>query len=466
MTSNHRLINVTAVSIAKRRVDSLLQIAVVLWLKKKQLDARRRAAAARRRRFRRLKRYVQILNLAKLDHLERVRKRNPRRWWVRPRAHPQWFKDETPLWPDDKWVETFRMTKASFYKLVNLLEPHISKQDTPFRAAVPPDERLAIALFRLTTNMYFRNIADQFGRGKATCVQATNEVVTAICKLKNRFIRWPRGDELRDIINGFDELSNHPMVAGAVDGSHIPVLAPADQREEYYCHKGFYSINLQAVADFRLRFLNVFTGHAGRAHDARVFSASSICRSGHAGTLFDDIHGVFDGVVVKPLLLADAAYPLRSWLMKGYPEDGRLMPAEAEFNTCLNTARNVVERAFGILKARFRCLRKQLDMAIFNVSEVILACCCLHNFCLDQGEVILPEWEREAEEDKQKFDERLRAANSRTAACIARDQLRAENFELVDGLPDGVEMTEDGETVRRAIMTYLFEKKNNNAVEI
>lgn len=57
--------------------------------------------------------------------------------------------------------------------------------------------------------------------------------------------------------------------------------------------------------------------------------------------------------------------------------------AQKKFNTVLSSKRSVIERAFALLKDRFRRL-KFLDM---NVDEmipyVIIACTVLHNICLD-----------------------------------------------------------------------------------
>ena len=40
-----------------------------------------------------------------------------------------------------------------------------------------------------------------------------------------------------------------------------------------------------------------------------------------------------------------------------------------------------MERAFGFLKRRWRCLLKRLDNGLSNVSFVIIASCVLHNIC-------------------------------------------------------------------------------------
>ena len=50
-------------------------------------------------------------------------------------------------------------------------------------------------------------------------------------------------------------------------------------------------------------------------------------------------------------------------------------------NKALSSARVTSECAFGVLKARWRCLLNNLDCQIENVSTVIIASCVLHNIC-------------------------------------------------------------------------------------
>ena len=64
------------------------------------------------------------------------------------------------------------------------------------------------------------------------------------------------------------------LCVGAVDGSHIPVRPPVLNHTNYYNHKGWYSILVQAVIDHKYLFHYLNVGWPGSVHDARVFANS------------------------------------------------------------------------------------------------------------------------------------------------------------------------------------------------
>ena len=47
-----------------------------------------------------------------------------------------------------------------------------------------------------------------------------------------------------------------PNCVGAIDGTHIPILAPLINKSDFYNRKGFYSINvIMAVCDGKKRYI-------------------------------------------------------------------------------------------------------------------------------------------------------------------------------------------------------------------
>ena len=81
------------------------------------------------------------------------------------------------------------------------------------------------------------------------------------------------------------------------------------------------------------------------------------------------------------MIIGDEAYPLSNWLLKPFPDNGALTRPQLKFNRTLSSARSIVERAFGLLKVRWRCLLKRLDSQKENVISIIITCCVLHNIC-------------------------------------------------------------------------------------
>lgn len=88
---------------------------------------------------------------------------------------------------------------------------------------------------------------------------------------------------------------------------------------------------------------------------------------------------------INSYLVGDAAYSLHENLMTPYRDNGHLTHKQKNYNFCHSSARMVIERAFGLLKGRFRSLLiwNVLDMERVDlIPEFIISCCVLHNICL------------------------------------------------------------------------------------
>ena len=64
---------------------------------------------------------------------------------------------------------------------------------------------------------------------------------------------------MKEVVEGFEKYWGFPQAAGAIDGTHIPIVRPQESASDYYNRKEFYSITMQAVVDFRglLRMLTL-----------------------------------------------------------------------------------------------------------------------------------------------------------------------------------------------------------------
>lgn len=85
-------------------------------------------------------------------------------------------------------------------------------------------------------------------------------------------------------------------------------------------------------------------------------------------------------------LVGDAAYPIGPQLMTPYRDNGHLSEKQKRFNTCLSRARVTIERAFGLLKTRFRRLFYMETKRPDIIVTLIITACVLHNACLMWGD--------------------------------------------------------------------------------
>lgn len=77
--------------------------------------------------------------------------------------------------------------------------------------------------------------------------------------------------------------------------------------------------------------------------------------------------------------LGDAAFPLMENLLRPYPGN-YLTNDKLIFNYRLSRARRTIENAFGILVGRWRILLTTLNLRPKNITHIMLATVCLHNF--------------------------------------------------------------------------------------
>lgn len=85
----------------------------------------------------------------------------------------------------------------------------------------------------------------------------------------------------------------------------------------------------------------------------------------------------------QEFIIGDKAYSVLTWCISLFRNFGNLTQAQQKFNQALSKMRQVIERAFALLKGRWRRL-KYLDMNRDDVIPfTIITCCVLHNICLD-----------------------------------------------------------------------------------
>lgn len=130
----------------------------------------------------------------------------------------------------------------------------LHRQNTLMCMSIPLEKRIGVALWHLALGIDFKTLSEMFGMGNSTvCVWM---VCCALLKTHIQFISLPKGNRLREIVDGFQDKWGFPHCGGALGGSHISITAPCSSAKDYANDRGRHSIILQPVADHLSRGVN------------------------------------------------------------------------------------------------------------------------------------------------------------------------------------------------------------------
>ena len=208
---------------------------------------------------------------------------------------------------------------------------------------------------------------------------------------------------------------NSIFCLGAIDATEFEIRQPLNQLPSYTSRKCKTTIKLQIVSTHDLEIIDAAVGFPGSIGDARVLRLSPLSRALGAKLVRSNYH-----------ILGDTAYPLRQHLLVPFRNNHELEDHEMAFNRALKSDRQVVERAFGLLKMKWRRLKFLDYFRMRYAHRTLLVCCCFHNFGLRHDNWLddAPDVELDDEEDPDyEFDE-----ERETEEGLQKRQFIAEQF--------------------------------------
>nr|XP_043619833.1 uncharacterized protein LOC122591639 [Erigeron canadensis] len=169
-----------------------------------------------------------------------------------------------------------------------------------------------------------------------------------------RYLRRPTPSDLQRIYDVHEQVVGFPGMIGSIDCMHWPwEMCPAAWRGTYTSgHVGRPSLILQAVASNDLWIWNVYFGQQGSHNDINVFESSPILEeiiNGLAPTAPFWANGNF---YEKGYYLGDDIYPEYATFVKTFSDP--IDEKRRHFKKKQESARKGIERAFGVLKKRWK----------------------------------------------------------------------------------------------------------------
>ncbi|XP_075492429.1 uncharacterized protein LOC142530477 [Primulina tabacum] len=242
-----------------------------------------------------------------------------------------------------------------------------------------------------------RNVQERFQHSGETVSRQFHSVLESIWKLSR--------DIIKPIDLNFTDVSEYIKndkrywpyfkdCIGAIDGTHICIRVPPSKQIDFIGRKGYTSTNVMAVCDFDMCFTFVWAGWEGSAHDSKIFKEAMPRERLH-----------FPLPPEGKYYLVDACYPTFKGFMGPYKDTRyhlpqfRLAPKFRSKNEVFNyhhsSLRTIIERTFGVCKARWKVLQNMPTFCQDTQFKIIVACFALHNFIrrYDAAEDILEQLE-------------------------------------------------------------------------
>ncbi|GKA17129.1 putative nuclease HARBI1 [Tanacetum coccineum] len=194
-------------------------------------------------------------------------------------------------------------------------------------------------------------------------------------------------ETMKNAITNIGAQENQDKILGAVgafDGTLIHASMPSHKQNVYRARgRGDCYQNVLAICDINMIFTYIVARWEGTAHEARILNEA----------LDDPIYEFLIPPSDK-YYLCDAAYRhtrgfmapyrnVRYWL--GDFRRKRAMTSKEKFNHAHAKLRNVIERAFGVLKARFPILKRMPKFPLVKQRDITIACFAIHNFIRKEG---------------------------------------------------------------------------------
>ncbi|XP_059596802.1 uncharacterized protein LOC104880679 isoform X1 [Vitis vinifera] len=292
--------------------------------------------------------------------------------------------------------ELMRMEKHGFISLCHMFREKGWLVDSKH---LNVEEKMAMFLMTISHNLQNRLIKNRFQHSSQTIHKYFHEVLVAMVNFSKEMITPP---SFNDSSNG---ISNRRLrqifkdAVGAIDGTLIHACIPTNQQVPYRgCGRGECFQNVMAVCDFDMIFRFVVVGWEGTAHDSRVLTE----------TIRNPQHN-FPMPPSEKYYLVDAAYThtrgfmapyrnVRYWL-SDFRSGGKAVGKEEIFNQCHARLRNVIERAFGVVKARFPILKRMTPYSFTTQTKIVMTCFSIHNFLrqISVADRLFSEYDNEVE---------------------------------------------------------------------
>ncbi|XP_024013813.1 uncharacterized protein LOC112087893 isoform X1 [Eutrema salsugineum] len=330
---------------------------------------------------------------AMLDHQTATTQKRKKRAYIereREQGHHRLWNDyfsEGSTYPPHVFRRRFRMNKELFMHIVDRLSNEIpyfqQRRNAHGRFGLSGLQKCTAAIRMMAYGCPADAVDEYLRLGASTALLCLKNFTEGIIQLfGDEYLRRPTPADLQRLLND-GERRGFPGMMGSIDCMHWEWKnCPTAWKGQYTRGSGKPTIVLEAVASQDLWICHAFFGPLGTLNDINVLERSPV---------FDDI---LQGRAPKVQYWVNGhKYKMGYYLTDGiYPKWAAFIPTiplpqddkTSLFATTQESTRKDVERAFGVLQARFEIVR---NPALFwdkeKIGNIMRASIILHNMIVE-----------------------------------------------------------------------------------
>ncbi|CEP17266.1 hypothetical protein [Parasitella parasitica] len=264
----------------------------------------------------------------------------------------------------------YRINPTTFHRIVD-----ICKASKGLLPHIPVDIQVACIFWRFSNTHFGSLILARSGMSIVIYKQIRKAFIKVLRSQTEKMINWPYKDPRRAKITAdeFKRFGGLDGVIGVVSCKRVAI------HHRQISDQAVTFIDTFGVFDHQGRFIYLQASNTGNSLNKNVFSFNPLFKK-----MARDALGMFPN---KTCLIANSNFPLMENLIPPFKRTADpLNPEQAFFNLVHSATRKKTENAYEDLKARWKFLWESQTVDSYEAIEVFLACCVLHNICIDMDD--------------------------------------------------------------------------------
>jgi hypothetical protein len=284
------------------------------------------------------------------------------------------------------------MSRPLFLRIMNAVQNHddyfVQKRNAANVLGLSCLQKVTAA-FRMLTNGVAADATDEYiCIGESTAIESLRNFVKAVVEIfENEYLRSPNQNDTSRLLEiGVER--GFPGMLGSIDCMHWKWKnCPTAHHGMFSGHVREPTIILEAVASKDLWIWHAFFGLPGSHNDINVLQRSPVFAKLAEGQAPEVNYNINGHAYKMGYYLADGIYPSWATFVKtiSQPQGNK----NKYFARAQEAVRKDVERAFGVLQARFAIVRgpaRLWDMEA--LAYIMKSCVIMHNMIIeDEGDV-------------------------------------------------------------------------------